>query len=90
MKLARFDLYRYSLPFYRPLTLAGITLFQREGILLKLSGDDWWRWRPASETALFLPGWTPTGRWPKTFSRRRWTCRPLKWTSGRRRTPRAR
>jgi O-succinylbenzoate synthase len=40
MKLARFDLYRYSLPFYRLLTLAGITLFQREGILLKLSGDD--------------------------------------------------
>jgi o-succinylbenzoate synthase len=40
MKLARFDLYRYSLPFYRPLTLGGITLFQREGILLRLSGDD--------------------------------------------------
>ena len=27
MKLARFDLYRYSLPFYRPLTLGGITPF---------------------------------------------------------------
>jgi O-succinylbenzoate synthase len=40
MKLARFDLYSYSLPFYRPLTLGGITLFQREGILLRLSGDD--------------------------------------------------
>ena len=40
MKLARFDLYRYSLPFYRPLTLGSITLFQREGILLRLSGDD--------------------------------------------------
>ena len=40
MKLARFDLYRYSLPFYRPLTLGGITLFQREGLLLRLSGDD--------------------------------------------------
>jgi o-succinylbenzoate synthase len=40
MKLARFDLYRYSLPFSRPLPLGGITLFQREGILLRLSGDD--------------------------------------------------
>ncbi len=40
MKLARFDLYRYSLPFYSPLTLGSITLFQREGILLRLSGDD--------------------------------------------------
>src|SRR5829696_68636 len=55
MKLARFDLYRYSLPFYRPLTFGGITLFQREGILLRLSGDDgsegW------GETAL-LPGFS--------------------------------
>jgi O-succinylbenzoate synthase len=69
MKLARFDLYRYSLPLSRPLTLGGITLFQREGILLKLSGDDgsegW------GETALFLLGWIPTARLPKTFSRRR-------------------
>jgi o-succinylbenzoate synthase len=40
MKLARFDLYHYSLPFSRPLTLGGITHFQREGILLRLSGDD--------------------------------------------------
>jgi len=40
MKLARFDLYRYSLHFSRPLPLGGITLFQREGILLRLSGDD--------------------------------------------------
>jgi O-succinylbenzoate synthase len=40
MKLASHDLYRYSLPFSRPLTLAGITLFQREGLLLRLSGDD--------------------------------------------------
>src|ERR687897_229826 len=40
MKLARFDLYRYSLPFSRPLTLGSITRFQREGILLRLSGDD--------------------------------------------------
>src|SRR5918994_4454936 len=40
MKLASFDLYSYSLPFSRSLTLGGITLFQREGILLRLSGDD--------------------------------------------------
>src|SRR5918995_1204015 len=40
MKLARFDLYRYGLPFSRPLTLGSITRFQREGLLLKLSGDD--------------------------------------------------
>src|ERR687889_293156 len=40
MKLTRFDLYRYSLPFCRPLTLGGITLIQREGILLRLSGED--------------------------------------------------
>src|SRR5687768_1261063 len=40
IKLARFDLYRYSVPISRPLTLGGIALFQREGILLKLSGDD--------------------------------------------------
>jgi o-succinylbenzoate synthase len=40
MKLARFDLYSYSLPFSRPLTLRDITLHHREGILLKLSGDD--------------------------------------------------
>jgi O-succinylbenzoate synthase len=40
MKLAAFDLYRYSLPFSRPLTLGGYTLLHREGILLRLSGDD--------------------------------------------------
>ena len=40
MKLARFDLYHYSLPFSRPLPIGDITLFQREGILLRLSGDD--------------------------------------------------
>ncbi len=40
MRLARFDLYRYGLPLSRPLTLGGITLYQREGLLLKLSGDD--------------------------------------------------
>ena len=40
MKLARFDLYRYRLPFTRPLTLGSLTLDHREGLLLKLSGDD--------------------------------------------------
>jgi O-succinylbenzoate synthase len=40
MKLTRFDLYRYDLPFSRPLTLKGLTLRRREGILLRLSGDD--------------------------------------------------
>src|SRR5215210_5582919 len=55
MKLARFDLYRYRLPFSRPLTLESLTLFHREGFLLRLSGDDgsegW------GETAL-LPGFS--------------------------------
>jgi o-succinylbenzoate synthase len=40
MKLARYDLYRYSLPFSGPLTFGGVTLHHREGLLLKLSGDD--------------------------------------------------
>ena len=40
MKLARFDLYRYSLPFSLPLKLGGTTLYRREGFLLKLAGDD--------------------------------------------------
>ena len=40
MKLAGFDLYRYRLPLYRPVTLGGISLRHREGLLLKLSGDD--------------------------------------------------
>jgi o-succinylbenzoate synthase len=40
MKLARFDLYRYSLPFSGPLMLGGITVHHREGLLLRLSGDD--------------------------------------------------
>jgi o-succinylbenzoate synthase len=40
MKLTRYDLYRYSLPFSGPLTLGGVTLHHREGLLLKLSGDD--------------------------------------------------
>src|SRR5215212_8230672 len=40
MKLSRFDLYRYSLPFSRPLKLGGATLNHREGLLLRLAGDD--------------------------------------------------
>src|SRR5918912_1880080 len=40
MRLACYDLYRYSLPFSRSLTLEDITLFQREGVLLRMSGDD--------------------------------------------------
>jgi len=40
MKLSRFDLYRYSLPFSRPLEFEGTTLYRREGLLLRLAGDD--------------------------------------------------
>ncbi len=40
MKPRSFDLYRYSLPFSRPLTLKGATLRRREGLLLRLAGDD--------------------------------------------------
>ena len=40
MKLACFDLYRYRLSFSRLLTLESLTLFHREGLLLRLSGDD--------------------------------------------------
>jgi O-succinylbenzoate synthase len=40
MKLARYELYHYSLPFSRPLVLGGTTLRRREGLLLRLSGDD--------------------------------------------------
>ena len=40
MNLARFDLYRFSLPLRGPLVLGGTTLRRREGVLLRLSGDD--------------------------------------------------
>jgi o-succinylbenzoate synthase len=40
MKLAGFDLYRFSLPLRGPLVLGGTTLHRREGLLLRLSGDD--------------------------------------------------
>ena len=35
-----FDLYRYSLPLRMPLALKGATLWRREGLLLRLTGDD--------------------------------------------------
>ena len=40
MKLVRFDLFHYSLPFSQPLVLKGATLRHREGLLLRLTGDD--------------------------------------------------
>ena len=40
MKLAGFDLYRFSLPLRGPLVLGDTTLQRREGLLLRLSGDD--------------------------------------------------
>jgi o-succinylbenzoate synthase len=40
MKLANYDLYRYRLPFSRSLTLGDLTLHHREGLLLRLSGDN--------------------------------------------------
>ena len=49
-----FALYRYSLPFSRPLTLEGATLRNREGLLLKLTDDGSEGW---GETAP-LPGFS--------------------------------
>jgi o-succinylbenzoate synthase len=40
VNLAGFDLYRYSLPLRGHLALGGVTLRSREGLLLRLSGDD--------------------------------------------------
>ncbi|MGH3144737.1 MAG: o-succinylbenzoate synthase [Rubrobacter sp.] len=40
MKLSAFDLYRYRLPFVTPQFLKGATLHHREGLLLRLAGDD--------------------------------------------------
>src|SRR5215204_3546061 len=40
MKLAGFDLFRFSLPLHRPLMLGDTTVHRREGLLLRLSGDD--------------------------------------------------
>jgi O-succinylbenzoate synthase len=40
MRLAGFDLYRFNLPLRGPLVLGGTMLHSREGLLLRLSGDD--------------------------------------------------
>lgn len=40
MKLASIELFRYSLPLARPLTLSRTTLYRREGVLVRLTGDD--------------------------------------------------
>jgi len=40
VKLTSFDLYRYTLPFTAPQQLKGATLYHREGLLLRLTGDD--------------------------------------------------
>ena len=40
MKLTGFDLYLFSLPLREPLILKGTPLHRREGVLLRLSGDD--------------------------------------------------
>jgi o-succinylbenzoate synthase len=40
MKLAGFDLYRFSLPLRESLTLRDTSLYRREGVLLRLYGDD--------------------------------------------------
>ena len=40
MEPVRFDLYRYSLPLSQTLSLKGVTLRRREGLLLKLVGSD--------------------------------------------------
>jgi len=40
VRLSDFGIYRYELPFTEPLTLKGATLHTREGLLLRLTGDD--------------------------------------------------
>src|ERR671916_202662 len=40
MKLAGFELYRYGLPLTAPQTLKGATFHHREGLLLRLAGED--------------------------------------------------
>jgi O-succinylbenzoate synthase len=40
MKLVRFDLFHYNLPFSQPLRIKGATLRHREGLLLRLTGGD--------------------------------------------------
>jgi O-succinylbenzoate synthase len=56
MRLAGFDVFRYSLPLRGPVMLGGTALHRREGLLLRLSGDDgsegWGESAP-------LPGFSP-------------------------------
>ena len=40
MRISGFGVYRYSLPFTEPLTLKNATLGSRNGLLLRLTGDD--------------------------------------------------
>lgn len=40
MKLAGFDIYRYTLPFTEPVTLKGVQLHSREGILIELTDEN--------------------------------------------------
>jgi o-succinylbenzoate synthase len=40
VNLMSLDIYRYSLPLRRPLALKGATLWRREGLLLRLTGND--------------------------------------------------
>ena len=40
MRISGFGVYRYGLPFTEPLTLKGMLLRSREGLLLRLTGDD--------------------------------------------------
>ena len=59
MKLAGFGLYRYDLPFTEPLALKGAALRRREGLLLRLTGDDGSEgWGEAAP----LPGFSREGR----------------------------
>ena len=58
MKLAGFELYRYGLPLTAPQTLKGATFHHREGLLLRLAGEDGYvGW---GETAP-LPGFSDEG-----------------------------
>ncbi|MBA3425813.1 MAG: o-succinylbenzoate synthase [Rubrobacteraceae bacterium] len=54
MRISGFGIYRYALPFTEPLTLKGTTLHGREGLLLRLTGDDSEGWGEAAP----LPGFS--------------------------------
>lgn len=59
MRLSGFGIYRYELPFTEPLTLKDATLRNREGLLLRLTGDDGSEgWGEATP----LPGFSREGR----------------------------